>query len=123
MNFRPAFDISMYFRSWFDEKEPAENHRAIADAILAMPETIAASIPTLQYLAISAQTDYYRSVREIWFNEESYYDLHALDADVTWWRIEREGGCPVLHRISLVEGAHVWRSLIEEDEDGHFAET
>ncbi|RDX43816.1 hypothetical protein OH76DRAFT_1421748 [Lentinus brumalis] len=69
---------------WFDGAEPAEEERPVADAIRGLPETIASAIPTLQYLAISIQVDYYPIVMEDWYNDESDYDLHALDADVTW---------------------------------------
>ncbi len=117
MSFHAAFNISLHSRPWFDGAEPAEEERPVADAIRGLPETIASAIPTLQYLAISIQADYYPIVMEDWYNDESDYDLHALDADVTWWYIERQEGLQVFHRMGMMEGERVWRSLIEKDDE------
>ena len=113
MSFSSAFGISLHSRPWFNGEQPAQDERAVADAVLALPEAIAAGIPTLQYLAISTQADYYPIVMDDWYNDESDYDLHALDADVTWWRVERMGGHHVFQRMGIVDGERAWKLLVE----------
>ena len=113
MSFSSAFGISLCSRPWFNGEQPAHDERAVADAVLALPEAIAAGIPTLQYLAISTQADYYPIVMDDWYNDESDYDLHALDADVTWWRVERMGGHHVFQRMGMVDGERAWKLLVE----------
>ncbi|RPD61030.1 hypothetical protein L226DRAFT_522865 [Lentinus tigrinus ALCF2SS1-7] len=120
MSFSSAFGVPLSSRAWFNEEESAEDERPVAHAIRALPGTIAAAIPTLQYLAISTQADYYPIVVDDWYNDESDYDLHALDADVTWWRIEREGGHQIFHRMGMTDATGVWRSLIETDDAGTY---
>ncbi|RPD61028.1 hypothetical protein L226DRAFT_534675 [Lentinus tigrinus ALCF2SS1-7] len=43
----------------------------------------------------------------------AHYNLHALDADVIWWRIKRTEWNPVLRRTELIEGERVHRLPIE----------
>ncbi|KAI0711888.1 hypothetical protein C8T65DRAFT_646920, partial [Cerioporus squamosus] len=88
MSFRTAFDISLRSRPWFDGEQPAEEERPVADAIRGLPETIASAIPTLQYLAISTQADYYSI---------------------------RGDGRQIFYRMGMTEGERLWRSLIEKE--------